>query len=1293
MVEIGATQKAIESARLQANLAEEQVSAYQKSLPNPMKQTLLRATPNQNPLTQRLQRQKITTAQEQAGKAQEEIKTYKKGVNQYEQEFNQYLQSDAGKLDYAQQMGLTGTPIKGYLSRGGMPGEGPSLIGYEYDTPYGKVKDMSILYRRERSDARASAYQFEKAAAIGKVTGLTSPEQLKAAGINVNDFYAGKNIQLVNPITINGSQGNPVQVSSLQLNNGLVSFSPTSTIQNPQGNLPSLNTPTSNFATSIPFVSTGEMNRTSVLPYSSNINLSSSNAPSNNVNIRNISLPSGISMGLSKDIPTNQSRPNIWNRIISSFDMGNQKATKEVYSKELGYFVKAESPIKATLELSRLPTATEVKTFNPPDQLKAYGSDVLSKFQNIEFAGKPIWAITSGTPTFRSEIKDGALVPKDYLSNNQNLLGGRVIAEGGSNVQNIYDTFIYGGRRDASKPTYEQGIYVTPSSFNIVSPTVTSNQQQAFTISESPSIDYSNPVSGFSNAIAKGKELTINKINPLIPTLNTNTGEYSLERKGGILRTVGSDLINFIPETPAQGLLLGGIIAASTLAPEVANPLFRTYGALSIGSLAIPGQSTEQKAAAIEGGLLGFAPDISRIPSINKMKFGKYLSLPEEEIQFKSQRVAENIMNEKINRMKVTSNLEDNTLRINTNVKQKGVAVTKELYPTDDFLGTSIEKRNVNPIGNFFRNLVKEPQVLKTFKGDISFKDGVFTQRVDYGKYVKEIKIVNDEGKVTLFNKNNREVYSSKFNPSLDILAGETKSRTQKIAIDEQVNNPLTITDIDFKRRAIEVKNLKKIQTQEDKLDVLGIRNPSLKATKVFGELNTKINRISNLDLGRARIQAGTDFSLDIVKSGARKQMTLARSGDDFIKVSKKIGQRIEYGLDKDIDLSIRKKIGGKMLLNKKISPSINRETSSGSYAEVIDIFVNPKSKILDPAKELRELRSDEYSKMVKKYEQSKRAEQFRNLKENTKQAMRKLNENIKVSLKPRIKLESTGGRQLEAQSMFGATDNVLFVEAPGTIAKSNIKGPVTTGLDIKVNGVSSKAELAIGGLMGIPFVSAGEITINKQEQNNQNRIDNAISPISKSFSETKTNVVTNQNNQPKEQLNQIGNLSQEQVSVSKEVLSPISTSVKQDVTSPVTIINRTPEIKRPRTEKPRLPKPSLISSTKRKAIPNRKVMNELFIATTKRYGKEKVIAVGRNPLDVISRGKRNVLSNLGATLKVKSTSGRVVPLREDVFFRTSKRDATAIVQRQSTPSGGRLSSGGERREILSLRKARGILK
>lgn len=103
--------------------------------------------------------------------------------------------------------------------------------------------------------------------------------------------------------------------------------------------------------------------------------------------------------------------------------------------------------------------------------------------------------------------------------------------------------------------------------------------------------------------------------------------------------------------------------------------------------------------------------------------------------------------------------------------------------------------------------------------------------------------------------------------------------------------------------------------------------------------------------------------------------------------------------------------------------------------------------------------------------------------------------------------------------------------------------------------------------------------------------------------------------------------------------------------------------------------------------------MNELFIATTKRYGKEKVIAVGRNPLDVISRGKRNVLSNLGATLKVKSTSGRVVPLREDVFFRTSKRDATAIVQRQSTPSGGRLSSGGERREILSLRKARGILK
>lgn len=112
-----------------------------------------------------------------------------------------------------------------------------------------------------------------------------------------------------------------------------------------------------------------------------------------------------------------------------------------------------------------------------------------------------------------------------------------------------------------------------------------------------------------------------------------------------------------------------------------------------------------------------------------------------------------------------------------------------------------------------------------------------------------------------------------------------------------------------------------------------------------------------------------------------------------------------------------------------------------------------------------------------------------------------------------------------------------------------------------------------------------------------------------------------------------------------------------------------------------------------RKIYPSkkRKIEEEMFFGITKRYGKEFVVSRGKNPLIVGREGKKYVLGNLSASLKVVSSKGRQIKLNEDPFFKASKTDPLKLVQRK-TASGfyrGRLSSLGERQEIKLLKKSK----
>lgn len=114
------------------------------------------------------------------------------------------------------------------------------------------------------------------------------------------------------------------------------------------------------------------------------------------------------------------------------------------------------------------PTSTELETLKTSPYASAYYREptplrLPEAIKNINI-GKPLWAITSGTPTYRTTIKDGAIVPKDYFTTSEmkitfpsqkkgtaymqdgqfiipstTLVATKTIIPSGTKIQNVYD--------------------------------------------------------------------------------------------------------------------------------------------------------------------------------------------------------------------------------------------------------------------------------------------------------------------------------------------------------------------------------------------------------------------------------------------------------------------------------------------------------------------------------------------------------------------------------------------------------------------------------------------------------------------------------------------------------------------------------------------------------------------------------------------------------------------------------------------------------------------------------------
>jgi hypothetical protein len=160
---------------------------------------------------------------------------------------------------------------------------------------------------------------------------------------------------------------------------------------------------------------------------------------------------------------------------------------------------------------------------------------------------------------------------------------------------------------------------------------------------------------------------------------------------------------------------------------------------------------------------------------------------------------------------------------------------------------------------------------------------------------------------------------------------------------------------------------------------------------------------------------------------------------------------------------------------------------------------------------------------------------------------------------------------------------------------------------------------------------------------------------------------------------------------VRTEPIQKVFTQQAIKTRQPQVLVIPTPQPQKPKPSKPPRKRTKIIPpkfddplKRRKKPLPKKKRPEE-FLAITKRYGKERVIARGTDLGKIIGAGKRQVKETLGATLKVKTARGKQIQLTPTKGFRPGKRDPLSIVQVKE----GRLGTLGERREI---KRARGVL-
>ena len=359
MATLQETQVQIQNRKEEIARAKEQVELQKQSIPQTTQQQLRGGRGYPQGLAGREFQRKLASAREQVVTTEGQLSEYETGVKEYEKQMGEYLGTDAGKLQYAQEQGIQGTPIYDRIVKGGSI----EIVGYTYDTPYGQVSDMSIgqALAKDQAKSEAKALGFNNLGEMEEAAAFTKLFGGKGGGTFVTT--SGASMPLFN------EQGQVAYTLPAGSEIGI-------NFQSEKISIPGVELPSSS--------GRGGMNEKVVfqtldikkvdVPISNALVSTSSNKDIYSLfgikrdgSNKYFGISSGVSSGDSGSVQSTYSS----NNIISNFVAGIKKA-KETYDPNLNAFTSVSSTgLKGTVE-SRPPTMQEARSLLPVSNPERY---------------------------------------------------------------------------------------------------------------------------------------------------------------------------------------------------------------------------------------------------------------------------------------------------------------------------------------------------------------------------------------------------------------------------------------------------------------------------------------------------------------------------------------------------------------------------------------------------------------------------------------------------------------------------------------------------------------------------------------------------------------------------------------------------------------------------------------------------------------------------------------------------------------------------------------------------------
>ena len=394
------------------------------------------------------------------------------------------------------------------------------------------------------------------------------------------------------------------------------------------------------------------------------------------------------------------------------------------------------------------------------------------------------------------------------------------------------------------------------------------------------------------------------------------------------------------PQQVGKGVEIGVELTAMGAAPMLFAPGFITSGT----EAALDKERTikERAFGVAEAGLGGFvigqkAVKFLKTP-IKSSKLKQIIEAPEKKVTILETKIVKEITKPKIIKGRLEFSQIDGKTRSVLVPKIKGRTLSTEFIESKEQVGKVFEIRKIG----------REP--VKVFEGISEVSgEGALKETIKFGKITKVTKVPREgKGSVELF-KGGKSIFKQEINQVAKQNIKFGRPEVSNIKVKKQIGEPgVKIQDVKIEKGGKKV-DTRKTSVREDGKDIEIISDfeVPLKSTLVKSEIGVETVVGKDIFSGVTRTVERQRGFIDIIQVGPRKGLIKVKGTRGKLEVRTRVGQEIEFGIDKTFDTSIIKQVGREKISAKQITPKIQRDITTISGQKTTTIFTKPDAKIV----------------------------------------------------------------------------------------------------------------------------------------------------------------------------------------------------------------------------------------------------------------------------------------------------------------------------------------------------------